>query len=209
MTVSLPVHPVTGVRALGIGKRGPIWPVMGGSGEGDNPGAGTDTGASGDNADGNKDGGKDGNADAFTPIASQADLDAAIKAAVDAAVAPFADYNDVKDKATKYDQAETAKLPELERERKRAEQAEADAAALRSANTRHSIAESTSVPAEILAGPTGTDEAALKAYATKVLAWRDTKPGVKPNPQQGQPGENTKTQTLSSGRERFNARRKK
>lgn len=27
----LPVHPVTGLRALGMGKRGPIWPVLGGS----------------------------------------------------------------------------------------------------------------------------------------------------------------------------------
>lgn len=31
----LPIHPTTGLRAIGIGKRGPIWPVMGGSGEGD------------------------------------------------------------------------------------------------------------------------------------------------------------------------------
>ncbi|QBP33238.1 scaffolding protein [Gordonia phage BrutonGaster] len=28
---NLPIHPVTGLRALGIGKRGPIWPVIGGS----------------------------------------------------------------------------------------------------------------------------------------------------------------------------------
>ncbi|MGH9251725.1 MAG: hypothetical protein ACRD0W_19720, partial [Acidimicrobiales bacterium] len=26
----LPIHPKTGARALGMGKRGPIWPVMGG-----------------------------------------------------------------------------------------------------------------------------------------------------------------------------------
>jgi hypothetical protein len=29
--VNLPVHPTTGLRALGMGRRGPIWPVMGGS----------------------------------------------------------------------------------------------------------------------------------------------------------------------------------
>ncbi len=28
---TLPIHPVTGLRALGIGKRGPIWPVAGAS----------------------------------------------------------------------------------------------------------------------------------------------------------------------------------
>lgn len=32
---TLPIHPVTGLRALGIGRRGPIWPVVGGNGEGD------------------------------------------------------------------------------------------------------------------------------------------------------------------------------
>jgi HK97 family phage major capsid protein len=32
MNIHLPVHPVTGLQALGIGKRGPIWPVLGGSG---------------------------------------------------------------------------------------------------------------------------------------------------------------------------------
>lgn len=49
-TITLPVHPVTGLRALGIGKRGPIWPVLGGSGEGSEGGndggtGGTETGA--------------------------------------------------------------------------------------------------------------------------------------------------------------------
>jgi hypothetical protein len=31
------IHPVTGLRALGMGKRGPIWPVIGGNGEGGEP----------------------------------------------------------------------------------------------------------------------------------------------------------------------------
>lgn len=33
--IPLPIHPTTGLTALGIGKRGPIWPVLGGNGEGD------------------------------------------------------------------------------------------------------------------------------------------------------------------------------
>ncbi|QDP43634.1 scaffolding protein [Gordonia phage PhorbesPhlower] len=36
----LPVHPVTGLRALGFTKRGPVWPVLGGSGEGEGGGEG-------------------------------------------------------------------------------------------------------------------------------------------------------------------------
>jgi HK97 family phage major capsid protein len=34
-TTELPVHPLTGLRALGMTKRGPIWPVLGGDGNGD------------------------------------------------------------------------------------------------------------------------------------------------------------------------------
>lgn len=34
-STTLPIHPVTGLRALGMSKRGPIWPVIGGNGEGD------------------------------------------------------------------------------------------------------------------------------------------------------------------------------
>lgn len=47
------IHPVTGLRALGMGKRGPIWPVIGGNGEGDGNTADADTNAdaSSDNAD--------------------------------------------------------------------------------------------------------------------------------------------------------------
>jgi len=35
--MSYPIHPVTGLRALGFSKRGPIWPVIGGNGEGGDP----------------------------------------------------------------------------------------------------------------------------------------------------------------------------
>ncbi|MBF6189432.1 hypothetical protein [Nocardia farcinica] len=47
-TITLPVHPVTGLRAIGFGRRGPIWPVLGGSGEGGESGeagASAETGA--------------------------------------------------------------------------------------------------------------------------------------------------------------------
>lgn len=47
MQIELPVHPVTGLTALGMGRRGPIWPVIGGSGEGDGGGAGSGDGSGG------------------------------------------------------------------------------------------------------------------------------------------------------------------
>ncbi|NEW49341.1 DUF4355 domain-containing protein [Nocardia cyriacigeorgica] len=36
----LPVHPITGLQAIGYTRRGPIWPVLGGSGEGEQPPSG-------------------------------------------------------------------------------------------------------------------------------------------------------------------------
>ncbi|ORA23407.1 hypothetical protein [Mycobacterium aquaticum] len=51
----LPIHPTTGLRAIGIGKRGPWWPVMGGSGEGDGgAGDGDGDGGQGDAATGSQ-----------------------------------------------------------------------------------------------------------------------------------------------------------
>ena len=68
----LPTHPVTGLTALGMTRRGPVWPVMGGDGTGDggdgqggnanggDPGAGGDGGQNGQTNDGNGDGGQQG-----------------------------------------------------------------------------------------------------------------------------------------------------
>lgn len=56
----LPIHPTTGLRAIGIGKRGPWWPVMGASedhGGGDNGAAGGEGGGQGDPATGAQAGG--------------------------------------------------------------------------------------------------------------------------------------------------------
>ncbi|MCP3811631.1 hypothetical protein NLX62_04715 [Mycobacteriaceae bacterium Msp059] len=59
----LPIHPTTGLRAIGIGKRGPWWPVMGASedhGGGDNGAAGGEGGGQGDPATGAQAGGDGG-----------------------------------------------------------------------------------------------------------------------------------------------------
>lgn len=54
---TLPVHPVTGLRAIGFTSRGPVWPVLGGSGEGGeggDGGSGTETGGEGGSDDGDQ-----------------------------------------------------------------------------------------------------------------------------------------------------------
>ena len=43
-TTTLPTHPRTGIRAIGWSRRGPIWPVMGGSEDGGHPAEGGESG---------------------------------------------------------------------------------------------------------------------------------------------------------------------
>lgn len=61
MSIALPIHPVTGLRALGIGRRGPIWPQLGGDGTGDgNTGNAGDSGDKGATTGGDEDTGEAG-----------------------------------------------------------------------------------------------------------------------------------------------------
>lgn len=50
MPENLPIHPTTGLRALGHTSRGPIWPVLGGDGTGDGN-TGNDSGTGSDGSD--------------------------------------------------------------------------------------------------------------------------------------------------------------
>lgn len=93
-TTTLPIHPRTGLRAVGIVAGKPVWPIKGGSGEG---------GEGGDGGDG---GGKGSGTDTFTPPASQEDLDRILNKAVARAHAKYADYDDLKAKAEKHDALE-------------------------------------------------------------------------------------------------------
>ena len=38
--ITMPIHPVTGVRAIGFTRRGPVWPVLGGAEDAGHPSAG-------------------------------------------------------------------------------------------------------------------------------------------------------------------------
>lgn len=55
----LPVHPATGLRAIGIGRRGPIWPVLGGAPDDDADGDDDQDDADGDGDDDQDDAGAD------------------------------------------------------------------------------------------------------------------------------------------------------
>lgn len=94
----------------------------------DPPEGGEGEGGEGGNGSGGE-GGSDGGGDQFTPITSQADLDRVVQARIARERARFADYDQLKDKASKWDEHETAQMDELERERQARQSAEANAAA--------------------------------------------------------------------------------
>ncbi|WP_164911881.1 hypothetical protein [Mycobacteroides franklinii] len=67
----LPIHPFTHVQAIGFTSRGPVWPVMGGSGDGDEDAAGAQGGAQ--SGQGASQGGSDKGFPADTPVAQMTD----------------------------------------------------------------------------------------------------------------------------------------
>jgi len=73
---TLPIHPTTGLRALAIGRRGPVWPVLGGNGEGDGNTGDIPADDTGDDADTTGDQGT-GGTDSGQDKGTQKDTDAA------------------------------------------------------------------------------------------------------------------------------------
>lgn len=124
-----------------------------------------------------------GGHDGFTPPATQADLDRIIADRISRERAKYADYDELKAKAAKFDEATEAAKTEAEK------QAEALAAA--QAKIEHyekrdqintwkaEVAKETGVPADALAGETREDIAA-HAEVIKALMPTETKGAVGP-----------------------------
>lgn len=130
----------------------------------------------------------------FTPITSQDDLNKIINGRLQREKAKFADYDDVKAKASKYDELEEAKKSEVQREREGREAAERELTELRTRqeidNLAESVAKDTGVPKHLL---TGSTEEEMRAKATELLEWQgaSTKPrSPRPNPAQGNGSDN-------------------
>lgn len=105
---ALPIHPTTGLQALGIGRRGPIWPILGGSGDPD-PVTGN---VPADPAAPPQEAPVAGEPDAppaFTPITSQEDLDRILGRRLGQERAKYSGFDDLKAKADKYDDLENSK----------------------------------------------------------------------------------------------------
>ncbi|PZG20606.1 capsid assembly scaffolding protein Gp46 family protein [Nonomuraea aridisoli] len=112
-THDLPVHPRTGLRAIGLLKGGrPIWPVLGGS-EGAPEGGGGDGGAGNNGGQGNQ------------PPATftQADVDRIVSERLGRERTKYADYDDLKSKAAKYDELSQSQKTEAQRQQEQLEEA--------------------------------------------------------------------------------------
>ncbi|WP_431941673.1 hypothetical protein [Nocardia grenadensis] len=179
MSTPLPFHPVTGVQALGFGKRGPIWPVIGGSE--DAPPV--------DPAGSNKP------ESSFEPITSQDALDYIIRERLARDRAKYSDYDALKQKADKYDEVEKANQTELERAQNALKDLQAERDRIAVDKLRLEVAGEKNVPVKLLAGTTRED---LEAAADELLSWSggvatDKPTSPKPNPQQGQPSSQKRT----------------
>lgn len=99
----------------------------------------------------------------FKAPASKEELDKLIAAEL----AKFADYDELKGKAAKLDEAEQASKTELQRAQEAAQAAEKRAEAAEAKVTRAEVAEAKGVPASVLRGTTKEE---LEAHADELLA---------------------------------------
>lgn len=91
--------------------------------------------------------------------------------------AKFADYDELKAKAAKFDEAEAANKTELQKAQEAAQAAEKRAQAAESGLLRARVAAAKGVPVELL---TGSTEAELEAAADALLAFKGTTPNGPP-----------------------------
>lgn len=142
-----------------------------------------------------KDGGK------FKPPASQEELDRIITQRIERERAKFADYDELKAKAAKFDEAAEANKSEQQKLEDRVTKAEEAAAkaqleALRfRVATKHGISDE---DAELFL--TGTDEKALTAQAERLAERADAKRKMNPSPGEGgttTPADDPKRQFLT------------
>jgi len=130
-------------------------------------------------------GGNDGGQNQFQAITSQADLDRIIGERVARERGKYADYDDLKAKATKFDEVTEANKTELQKERERADAAERKAAGYEAekqvATWAAEIVKGSTIPANALRGSTKEELAehfeVLKSIAPAPQQKRGTPPG--------------------------------
>ena len=108
----------------------------------------------------------------FTPIETQEKFDEMVKERLARERAKFSDYDELKAKAAKFDEAEEARKSDLEKANERINELEAAAKsreeADRLAAARAKVSKETGVPAEIISG---TDEESMTESARAIAAF--------------------------------------
>lgn len=109
----------------------------------------------------------------------------------------FADYEDLKAKAAKYDEAEEASKSELQKATERANSLEAELKAMKTAEEtrimRENVSKETGVPSSLLTGAT-EEECKAQADAIKAFATPNGYPKVKDSGETPKPNGSTKQQ---------------
>jgi hypothetical protein len=117
---------------------------------------------------------------------TQAELDAIVKERLRREREKHADYDQLKAKAAKYDEAEEAAKSDLQKATERAEQLQKELDGMKAAQQRQAIvtqvAKDTGVDAEILATMSGATEDEIKANADLLKAKFAAVPGYKSDP---------------------------
>ena len=121
----------------------------------------------------------DSKSEKFTPITSQDDLNRLISQRLERERAKFADYDDLRAKASKFDEVEQASKTELQKAQERAEAAEKRAVEFEQTALKTRIAVEMGVIPEVVSG---TDEKTMRESAQRVLDWaaQGKKPAPKP-----------------------------
>ena len=121
----------------------------------------------------------------FEPITSQEQFDQAIKSRIERAQAKaaekFADYDELKAKAAKFDEAEAAQMSDLEKAKKEVEELKAAAKrdeADRVCDLKAKVSKVTGVPVDLISG---ADEESMTAFAKSVaeFAKKPSAPALK------------------------------
>lgn len=126
-----------------------------------------------------------GSSGGYTPPATQDELNKIVEARLQRERAKYADYDDLKTKATKFDEVTEASKTELQKERERAEAAERKAAAYEAkeqvAAWASEIVKGSNIPANALRGSTKEELTehfeVLKSIAPAPAQKRGTPPG--------------------------------
>jgi len=110
---------------------------------------------------------------------TQAELDAIVEKRLERERAKYSDYDSLKDKAAKFDQAEEARKSELQKAQESAAtltaQLQAKDKELATIKARSKVSAETGVPEALLAGETEED---CKKYAESLLKWRGDAPAA-------------------------------